>query len=101
MSSIKGSAQKTAFIVIDLYPKDIDKLREYRSLADETLVEFGGEFLARGPIQTLHGGSAFLTKIVIQFPNRSLATGWYNSKAYQQIIPIRDQAMDSRFHLVG
>jgi len=38
---------------------------------------------------------------VIQFPDRESAENWYNSEAYQAIIPTRDQGMNSQFHLVG
>ena len=40
-------------------------------------------------------------KVVIQFPDRDSAVNWYNSDAYQAIIPLRGQGMDCQFHLVG
>jgi len=39
--------------------------------------------------------------VVIQFPDRQAAVNWYHSAEYQAIIPLRDQGMDSVFHLVG
>ena len=91
----------TALIIVDLTPTDKEKLSAYSAMAAETLVLFGGEFLAKGPIEALHGESAFQTKVVIQFPDRDSAMNWYRSAAYQEIIPVRDQGMDSQFHLVG
>ncbi len=91
----------TALIIVDLTPTDKDKLSAYSAMATETLVPFGGEFLAKGAIEVLHGESAFQTKVVIQFPDRDSAMNWYRSEAYQRIISTRDQGMESQFHLVG
>ena len=91
----------SALIIIDLSPTNKEKLSTYSSLAAETLVPYGGEFLAKGPIKALHGNAPYQTKVVIQFPDRDSAVGWYESAAYQALIPIRNQGMDSQFHLVG
>ena len=90
-----------ALIIVDLTPTDKDKLGEYSTMAAETLIPYGGEFLAKGAIEALHGESAFQTKVVIQFPDRDSAINWYKSEAYQKIIPTRDQGMNSQFHLIG
>jgi len=91
----------SALIVIDLTPTDKEKLGSYSAMAAETLIPFGGEFIAKGVIEILHGESAFNTKVVIQFPDHDSAVNWYNSDAYQQIIPTRNLGMQSQFHLVG
>jgi uncharacterized protein (DUF1330 family) len=90
-----------AYIVVDLTPTDTTKLQQYSALAAETLISFGGEFLVKGPIESLHGESDLQVKVVIAFPDRESAAGWYNSEAYQAIIPLRDEAMESQFHLIG
>lgn len=91
----------SALIVIDLTPTDKEKLGTYSAIAAETLIPFGGKFIAKSTIETLHGESAFNTKVVIQFPDHDSAVNWYNSDAYQQIIPTRNLGMKSQFHLVG
>lgn len=91
----------SSLIIVDLNITDKDKLTTYSALATDTLVPFGGEFIAKGAIETLHGETQFQTKVVIQFPDRESATSWYSSDAYQKIIPMRNQGMDSQFHLVG
>ncbi|MGK0440776.1 MAG: hypothetical protein ACJA0N_000571 [Pseudohongiellaceae bacterium] len=88
-------------IIVDLTPTDKQKLGAYSTQAAETLKPYGGEFLAKGPIEALHGATSFTTKVVIRFPDRESAVNWYHSDAYQAIIPTRDQGMDSQFHLVG
>lgn len=90
-----------AYIVVDLTPTDTTKLQQYSALAADTLIPFGGEFLVKGPIESLHGESHLQVKVVIAFPDRESAAGWYSSDAYQAIIPLRDEAMESQFHLIG
>ena len=88
-------------IVVDLTPTNKDMLSRYSDLAAATLIPFDGEFIAKGAIESLHGGSEFKVKVVLQFPDKEKALGWYHSEAYQQIIPTRDQGMHSQFHLIG
>ena len=54
-----------------------------------------------GQIKVLHGDATFQTKVVIQFPDYDSAVNWYQSDAYQKIIPTRDRDMQSQFHLIG
>ena len=91
----------SALIIVDLTPTDQDALCAYSALAAQTLIPFAGEFIAKGPIEALHGDASYSVKVVIQFPDRERAQSWYQSAAYQAIIPTRDQGMDSQFHLVG
>lgn len=91
----------SALIIVDLTPTDTEQLTRYSAQAGATLVPFGGEFIAKGAIETLHGDSAFKIKVVIRFPDRDSALNWYKSDAYQEIIGIRDLGMNSQFHLVA
>jgi uncharacterized protein (DUF1330 family) len=91
----------TALIIVDLTPIDSEQLSQYSALAAKTLLGYQGEFIAKAPIEVLHGNSTHKVKVVIQFPDREKAESWYNSEEYQKIIPIRDKGMNSQFHLVG
>jgi len=95
------SKTMTALVIVDLSPIDVERLSAYSSEAANTLVSFGGEFIAKGDIHILHGDSPFQKKVVIQFPSREKALDWYNSAAYQAIIPLRESGMHSQFHLLG
>ena len=62
---------------------------EYLQRIDATLEPFGGRFL-------VHGGDMDVLEnewpghlIVIEFPDRENARGWYNSPAYRQILALR------------
>lgn len=91
----------SALVIVDLIVKDNEKLQQYGALAAKSISNFNGEFIAKSQIEALHGCANFTTKVVIQFPDRETAKAWYNSDEYQAIIPIREQGIDSQFHLVG
>lgn len=62
---------------------------EYLRRIDSTLAPFSGRFL-------IHGSSAIEMEnrwpgdlIVIEFPTTAAAAAWYDSEAYQEIIPPR------------
>lgn len=90
----------SAYLVVEFSVKDQEKLRLYGAMAGDTLTSFDGKVLAKGPVEVLHGGATHQSKVLIEFPSRESALQWYHSKAYQNIAPIRDQGMDSRFHIV-
>ncbi len=91
----------SAFIIVDLTPLDTEKLAQYSAAAAATIAQYNGEFIAKAPIEALNGGEHRKVKVVIQFPDRDAAAGWYQSDDYQALTPLRDQAMDAVFHLVG
>lgn len=64
-------------------------LTEYLERIDATLQPFGGRFLVHGgPVELLEGRwSGDL--IIIAFPDRGNARGWYRSDAYRAILPLR------------
>ena len=91
----------SAYIVVDLTPTDVEKLQEYRTAGAVTVARYDGEFVVKGAIEPLNGGSHHQTKVIIQFPDREAALNWYQSDDYQALIPLRDRGMDATFHLVG
>jgi len=85
----------SACVIGHINVKDDDKWAEYRSKVPQTLVQWGGEVLFRGRrAEVLTGEHSYLDAVVIQFPDAKSITGWYNSEAYQALIPIRDRAAD-------
>lgn len=89
-----------SLVIVDLTPKDKEKLAQYSALAAETLEPFNGRFIAKGAIEILSGEAPYQTKAVIEFPDKESARGWYKSESYQAIIALREEGMESQFHLV-
>ncbi|MFT2099306.1 DUF1330 domain-containing protein [Marinomonas sp. 2405UD66-6] len=90
----------TSLVIVDLTPINKEKMAEYSAQAAETLKPFAGHFIAKGAFDVLHGDTAHSVKAIIQFPDQKSAKDWYNSDAYQAILPLRDEGMSSQFHLI-
>jgi uncharacterized protein (DUF1330 family) len=73
---------------------------EYLERIDATLAPYGGRFIVHGdPADVLEGTSPG-DIIIIEFPNRESAAGWYASPAYQEILPLRTRNAVSTVLLV-
>ena len=90
-----------AYVVVHATPKDADKMAEYGAAAGPMVAAHGGELVARGPGEALHGDSGHAMVVVVKFPSKAAALGWYNSPEYQAIIPTRSAGMDCHFTVVG
>jgi len=90
----------TCLVIVDATPLDRDSLGQYSAQAAKTLEPYQGRFIAKGEIETLHGDAPHPVKAVIEFPDKESARAWYNSDAYQAVIPLRNKGMESQFHLV-
>ena len=67
---------------------------EYLRRIDDTLEPFGGRFLVHGMRQQVLEGDWPGDLIIIEFPDRASAEGWYASKSYQEILPLRVRNSD-------
>lgn len=80
----------TAYAVAHLTDIDLGPdIVEYLERIDATLAPFEGRFLVHGdPPEALEGDWEGAL-IVIGFPTRRQARGWYDSPAYRAILPLR------------
>jgi uncharacterized protein (DUF1330 family) len=79
-----------AFVIAAETIKDESKFAEYRKAVPATLEAFGGKFVVRGGDQKLLEGEWPHSRLVIiEFPSREAAEGWYYSPEYQNIIGLR------------
>lgn len=72
---------------------------EYRAGVPETLTPWGGELVCRGSGRAVFSeedrpspGDTQDAMVVLRFPDRQSAQGWYHSEAYQALLPVRRQA---------
>jgi uncharacterized protein (DUF1330 family) len=65
----------------------------YAKEVPRTLVPFGGKFVTRGGNFTrLEGEWPNPRLVIIEFPSRADAEGWYTSDIYQEIIDLRHKS---------
>ena len=85
----------SACVIGHITVKDADKWAQYRAQVPATLAPWGAELLFRGQLAgVIAGQHAHTDTVVIRFPDVAAVDGWYNSPAYQALIPLRRQAAD-------
>jgi uncharacterized protein (DUF1330 family) len=47
------------------------------------------------------GDPAYKNGMIVRFPDKESAIAWYESPAYQALIPIRTAGLDCRIRLIG
>ena len=91
----------SAYVIVEFTVKDPDVYREkYAPIAGQTAKKHGGEVIAAGNWEVLHGDGSLTSGALVRFTDRETALKWYNSPEYQQLIEARGIAMDARFSLL-
>lgn len=82
-----------AYVVGNITVHDPDRWAEYRALVPATLAPWHAEIVLRaGAAQVLSGTHAHTDIVVLRFPDLASAQGWFNSPAYQALLPLRNAA---------
>ena len=80
----------SAYLIATETVHDEAMFGEYRKQVIATLATFGGRFVARGgKLTVLEGEWQHPRTVIIEFPSRESAEGWYKSADYQKIIGLR------------
>ncbi|MEK9519062.1 DUF1330 domain-containing protein [Streptomyces sp. NPDC087908] len=86
----------TAYAIGNLHPKPVldEEVFTYMERVQSTLDPFGGRFLVHGaPAREVREGDWPGALVVIGFPSYDDARAWYDSAAYQALIPLRARHM--------
>jgi len=85
----------SAFIIVNLTVKDPESFQSYLQQVPATLKDFSGGMLTKGKVSKVFAGKHDKDIVgILKFPNLESANGWYESEAYQALIPIRDKGAD-------
>jgi uncharacterized protein (DUF1330 family) len=80
------------------YLREVDlgeAIFEYIERIDETLAPYGGRFIVHGGSLTPAEGEWDGDIVIIEFPSSDAAQEWYESPAYQEILPLRTEHSQS------
>ena len=89
------------YVIAQAKTKDAEKLASYGQAAGPTIAEHGGEMFMRAPVvEVLCGNTNFERFLMIKFQDVDTARAWYNSDAYQALIPMRNEGADIALILV-
>ena len=84
-----------AYVIGHITVKDPERWEHYRSQVPATLAPWGGSLVFRGQRLAVLGGThPHGDTVVIRFPDVPSVEGWFNSAAYQALIPLRQQAAE-------
>ena len=81
----------TAYLIGKLVVKNWDWYREYRSVTEPLVAEYGGRYLVKGGDSTKLEGSdvAGDATVMIAFPNRKAILDWYADPRYAPMKDLR------------
>jgi uncharacterized protein (DUF1330 family) len=91
----------SAYVIPDVEILNPDLIRHYRALAQESTMQYGGRYLARGgTIDAVEGGWAPKNIVIVEFPSMAQARAWYRSPEYAAALKIRQHALDRKLIFV-
>jgi uncharacterized protein (DUF1330 family) len=73
---------------------------EYLERIQSTMDPFGGRFLVHGPEVDVREGLWPGTIVILEFPDVERARTWYESPAYQAILPLRTRNIEGETIIV-
>ena len=96
---------KKAYVVAEILVADSSGYEEYKPLSTASVAKFGGKFLVRGGARDQHEGadsahSDVWRTVIVEFPSKDHAQGWYDSVEYARAKEIRQATSISRLFIV-
>ena len=79
----------TCYILAHVEVLDETAYGVYASSVIEQLSSVGGKVLAAGPVDGLEGPAMTNHNVVLEFADEATARSWFESDAYQAIVPLR------------
>lgn len=89
-----------AYVIAELEVTDPATYQKYSAKVPATLAPFNGRFIVRGGKTQAVEGAAPKRFVVIAFDSAEKARGWYDSPAYQAILPMRLRSAKTRLFIV-
>jgi uncharacterized protein (DUF1330 family) len=94
-TALRAQSTPPAYVVAEVAVHDADVfMRDYVAKVAGTLEPFGGRLLTSGKLTALEGNEP-QRFVLIAFDSVEKARGWYDSPAYQQLVPIRQKTATS------
>jgi uncharacterized protein (DUF1330 family) len=101
-SAARAQGVAPGYVVLEFKIKDAEGFKTYGQRAPATVSQYGGKFVVRGAKpEGLKGdapqGGPF---IVLSFASAEQARRWASSPEYSALVPLRDQAADTRAFII-
>jgi uncharacterized protein (DUF1330 family) len=90
-----------AYVLAMVEVTDPQRYAQYAQRTPAAIAQFGGKFVIRGgPVETLEGAKESRRFVLIEFPTKEAARGFYDCAAYQEAREIRKGAAKATFLLL-
>jgi len=84
-----------AYVIAHPKVTDMEKFgSDFASKVEATITPFEGKFLVRTPEVLHQEGEKGNFTVIIEFPDKEKAMGWFNSEAHQKIVDHRRKNTD-------
>lgn len=84
-----------AYLIGQMSVKDPEAWKQYVGAVARSLEPFGAQLVFRGARgSNLAGDQPHDRAVVIRFADHATLLGWFQSPAYQALIPVRERAAD-------
>jgi uncharacterized protein (DUF1330 family) len=91
----------SAYVISEVEIRDQAAMEAYRSLAAQTIAQYGGRYLVRGgAAEVVEGGPPPKTIIIVEFPSMERLREWYASPEYAEALKLRQTALERRLMFV-
>ena len=90
-----------AYIIVEVDVHNAEEYEEYKELTPPSLQPFNGKFIVRGgPTETLEGDWQPKRIVVLEFPTKEAAKGWWASEEYAPAKALRQRTATTKMILV-
>ena len=94
-TALRAQSTPPAYVVAEVAIHDAEAFaKDYAPKVAATLQPYGGRFLTSGKLMALEGNVP-PRFVIIAFDSVEKARDWYDSSAYQQLVPIRQKTATS------
>jgi uncharacterized protein (DUF1330 family) len=88
------------YVIAEVEITDPQAFQQYGAKVGPTLAAYNARLIVRGKAGAKEGPAPVGNIVVLEFPSVADAEAWYNSPAYQEIIPLRQRAANNRLFIV-
>lgn len=90
-----------AYVIVDIEVTDPVRYEEYKRLAHDSVVAYGGRYVVRGgKAERLEGNWEPHRVVVLEFPDAIRAKEWWSSEEYRTAKALRAETANSDVILV-
>jgi uncharacterized protein (DUF1330 family) len=85
------------YVIVNVTVRDPVRYEDYKRLAQKTVADYGGKYLARGgAVETLEGDWSPNRLVILEFPTMEQARKWWDSPEYRPARQVRDGCATSQ-----